>query len=72
MSRPGASPLNIRASSGAGPGLSDDATATLLVVAASEAATPAAPHDPSTCDHAAATASHGSLGGHSDAGGCGL
>ena len=77
MSRPGAPMSNSRASSSAGPDLTGDATATLLAVTASEAATPAASHSPGTCDHAAATDSHGSLGGHtdfgdhSDAGGCG-
>ena len=77
MSRPDALLPSSRVSSNAGPDLSGDATATLLAVTASEAATPAASHSPGTCDHAAATASHGSLGGHtdfgghSDSGGCG-
>ncbi len=77
LSRPGAPTPSSRASSSAGPGLSDDATAILLVIAASEAATPATSDSSSTCGHVAATDSHGSLGshsdfgGHSDAGGCG-
>ncbi len=71
-SRPGAPMPGSRASGAAGPGGAgssslDDATATLLVIAASEAAT--APHSPSACDHAAASDSHASMGGHGDFGG---
>ncbi len=80
-SRPGAPMPGSRAPGTAGPGGAgssslDDATATtLLVIAASEAAT--APHGPSACDHAAASdshtsmGSHGDFGGYSDSGGCG-
>lgn len=83
LSRPGAPTPSSRASSSARPGISDDATDTLLMIAASEAATPATSDSPSTCGHIAATDSHSSLdshgdfgghsnfGGHSDAGGCG-
>ncbi len=73
-SRPGAPMPGSRAPGTAGPGGAgssslDDATATLLVIAASEAATPTAPHGPSACDHAAASDSHASMGGYSDPGG---